>query len=123
LVAAATRNGRTLIAVILGAPDAGYQEAASLLDAGFAMAPGAAGTGGSVPAVAVSRCSTVPPTRPHSRSRNTASDHADGGHCAAVVPVLDSPPLAAASTHARTASVSTTHHSAGLLRPRNIVPV
>jgi hypothetical protein len=41
----------------------------------------------------------------------------------AVVPVLDSPPLAAASTHARTASVSTTHHSAGLLRPRNIVIV
>ena len=45
LVAAATRNGRTLIAVVLGVPDAGYQEAASLLDAGFATAPDAAGTG------------------------------------------------------------------------------
>ena len=43
LVATATRNGRTLIAVVLGAPDAGYAEAAALLDAGFAMPADARG--------------------------------------------------------------------------------
>jgi D-alanyl-D-alanine carboxypeptidase (penicillin-binding protein 5/6) len=125
LVAAARRNGRTLIAVILGAPDAGYQEAASLLDAGFAMAPGAAGTGGSVPAVAVSRCSDrAADQTAFAKLGNTAKPTTPTVVTVpAVVPVLDSPPLAAASTHARTASVSTTHHSAGLLRPRNIVIV
>ena len=57
LVAAATRNGRTLIAVILGVPDAGYQEAASLLDAGFAMPPDADGhRRDACRPVAVSRC-------------------------------------------------------------------
>jgi D-alanyl-D-alanine carboxypeptidase (penicillin-binding protein 5/6) len=49
LVATATRNGRTLIAVVLGAPAAGYATAAALLDAGFAMAPDAPGTGEILP--------------------------------------------------------------------------
>src|SRR5262249_44095867 len=56
LVAVATRNGRTLIAVVLGVPDAGYAEAASLLDAGFATPANAPGTGETLPKVAVSRC-------------------------------------------------------------------
>jgi D-alanyl-D-alanine carboxypeptidase len=42
LVATATRNGRTMIAVVLGAVTPGYVEAAALLDAGFAAAGGAA---------------------------------------------------------------------------------
>jgi D-alanyl-D-alanine carboxypeptidase (penicillin-binding protein 5/6) len=54
LVAAARRNGRTLVAVILGAPDAGYTEAANLLDAGFAMPANATGLGITVPPVRVS---------------------------------------------------------------------
>jgi D-alanyl-D-alanine carboxypeptidase (penicillin-binding protein 5/6) len=54
LVAAARRNGRTLVAVILGAPDAGYTEAANLLDAGFAMPANATGLGVTVPPVRVS---------------------------------------------------------------------
>jgi D-alanyl-D-alanine carboxypeptidase len=54
LVAVARRNGRTLISVILGAPDAGYTEAANLLDAGFAMPVNAAGLGVTVPPVRVS---------------------------------------------------------------------
>ena len=54
LVAAAQRNGRTLVAVILGAPDAGYTEAANLLDAGFAMPANATGLGLTVPPVRVS---------------------------------------------------------------------
>jgi D-alanyl-D-alanine carboxypeptidase (penicillin-binding protein 5/6) len=54
IVAAATRNGRTLIAVVLGAPDAGYTEAANLLDAGFAMPLNVTGLGLTVPPVRVS---------------------------------------------------------------------
>ncbi len=59
LVATATRNGRTMIAVILGASDSGYPEAAALLDQGFASngkAPdGSAVCGGAVlPPVGVS---------------------------------------------------------------------
>ncbi len=42
LVATATRNGRTMIAVVLGAVTPGYVEAAALLDAGFAAAAGTA---------------------------------------------------------------------------------
>ena len=54
LVVTATRNGRTLIAVLLGAPDLGYAEAAALLDAGFATPANSEGTGVTLPAVAVS---------------------------------------------------------------------
>jgi D-alanyl-D-alanine carboxypeptidase (penicillin-binding protein 5/6) len=123
LVAAATRNGRTLISVVLGAPDAGYQEAASLLDAGFAMAPGAAGTGVTLPAVAVSRCSDrAADQSAFAKLGNTAKPTtATVVTVPEVVPVLDSPPLAAAVTHARTTSASSTHHSAGLLRTRNVL--
>jgi D-alanyl-D-alanine carboxypeptidase len=53
-VATATRNGRSLIAVVLGASDSGYGEAAALLDAGWAMPADATGTGEVLPANAVS---------------------------------------------------------------------
>ncbi|HEY5170104.1 MAG TPA: hypothetical protein VIK54_00085 [Acidimicrobiia bacterium] len=125
LVAAATRNGRTLIAVVLGAPDAGYQEAASLLDAGFAMAPGAVGTGGTLPAVAVSRCSDrAADQTAFAKLGNTAKPTSPTVVTVPeVIPVLDTPPLAPAITHARTTSTSSTHRSAGLLRTRNILIV
>ena len=51
LIATATRNGRTLIAVVLGTWDA-YGWAERLLDSGFATAPGH-GTGVDLPAVRV----------------------------------------------------------------------
>jgi D-alanyl-D-alanine carboxypeptidase (penicillin-binding protein 5/6) len=54
LVASATRNGRTMIAVILGAVDSGYLEAASLMDAGFATPPDTKGTGETLPPTKVS---------------------------------------------------------------------
>ena len=54
LVATANRNGRQLIAVILGSVDSGYTWAASLLDAGFATPANTKGTGIKLPAVAVS---------------------------------------------------------------------
>ncbi len=54
LVATADRNGRQLIAVILGSVDSGYTWAASLLDAGFATPTNTKGTGIKLPPVAVS---------------------------------------------------------------------
>jgi D-alanyl-D-alanine carboxypeptidase (penicillin-binding protein 5/6) len=54
LVATADRNGRQLIAVILGSVDSGYTWAASLLDAGFATPANTKGTGIKLPDVAVS---------------------------------------------------------------------
>jgi D-alanyl-D-alanine carboxypeptidase (penicillin-binding protein 5/6) len=53
LVATATRNGRTLIAVIMNTYDT-YGWAAQLLDYGFATPVGSKGTGASLPPVAVS---------------------------------------------------------------------
>lgn len=52
LVAAARRDGRTMIAIVLGAPNL-WKDAAHLLDEGFAQPPGAAGTGDTLPPVRV----------------------------------------------------------------------
>lgn len=49
LVSSATRNGRTMIAVVLGYFDT-YKFAQGLLDAGFRSAPNARGTGEKIPA-------------------------------------------------------------------------
>jgi D-alanyl-D-alanine carboxypeptidase len=54
LVATAKRDGRQLIAVILGSVDSGYTWAASLLDAGFETPKNTKGTGLKLPPVAVS---------------------------------------------------------------------
>jgi serine-type D-Ala-D-Ala carboxypeptidase (penicillin-binding protein 5/6) len=127
LVAVATRNGRTIIAVILGAPDAGYLEAASLLDAGFATAPDTRGTGQTLPAVAVSRCSErradqVAFAKLGTSAKGSVPPSASAVTVPSVIPALDQPALAAAaSAHPRTAATSSTHHSPGPLRPRNIV--
>lgn len=50
LAAAARRNGRTLIAVVMGAPNL-WRNAAALLDEGFARPAGAPGTGDVLPPV------------------------------------------------------------------------
>jgi serine-type D-Ala-D-Ala carboxypeptidase (penicillin-binding protein 5/6) len=128
LVAVATRNGRTLIAVVLGAPDAGYLEAASLLDAGFATAPNAPGTGETLPAVAVSRCSDrAADQTAFAKLGTSSSTHSTAPTpvtVPSVIPVLNQAPIAAtASAHPQTSPASSTHHSAGMLRPRNLVIV
>jgi serine-type D-Ala-D-Ala carboxypeptidase (penicillin-binding protein 5/6) len=128
LVAVATRNGRTLIAVILGAPDAGYLEAASLLDAGFATSPNDRGTGETLPAVAVSRCSDRAADQTGFAKLGTASTTHSNTPTAVtiprVIPVINANPLAAtASAHPRTATTSSTHDSPGPLRPRNLAIV
>ena len=122
LVAVASHNGRTLIAVVLGVPDAGYTEAASLLDAGFAMPANAAGTGETLPKVAVSRCEDraadqvafaglADTTTPTSNPAVTIPGP---------VPVLDSPPLAATTSTTQTTTPASSHHSPGLLSSRNL---
>jgi D-alanyl-D-alanine carboxypeptidase (penicillin-binding protein 5/6) len=50
LIAAARRGSRSMLAVVLGAPNL-YQDASTLLDEGFASAPTATGTGDALPAV------------------------------------------------------------------------
>jgi D-alanyl-D-alanine carboxypeptidase (penicillin-binding protein 5/6) len=67
-VAAATRGGRTMIAVVLGSEDI-YGATASLLDQGFASPPDARGTGERLPAVAVRAFPA--------RSASAASGHTD----------------------------------------------
>lgn len=127
LVAAATRDGRTLIAVILGSPDSGYQEAASLLDAAFAEGPAAKGTGETLPAVAVSRCADRATDQAAFAKLGTSGNALTPSAVTVPgsIPVLDIPPLAAPATHARTAAstATTKHHSPGPLRPRNIIIV
>jgi len=58
LVAAATRNGRTMIAVVLAADDS-YGAAGALLDQGFATPADAPGTGEHLPNVAVTPTGTI----------------------------------------------------------------
>lgn len=122
LVAVATRNGRTLIAVVLGVPDAGFSEAASLLDAGFATPANAAGTGETLPKVAVSRCEDRAADQ-MAFAGLAAADTPTTSPAVTVpgsVPVLDSPPLAATTSSTQTTTPASSHHSPGLLRTRNL---
>jgi D-alanyl-D-alanine carboxypeptidase len=122
LVAVASRNGRTLIAVVLGVPDAGYSEAASLLDAGFATPANAPGTGETLPKVAVSPCADraadqlafaglAMTSTPTSTPAVTVESS---------IPVFDSSPVAATTSSASATATASSHHSPGLLRTRNI---
>jgi D-alanyl-D-alanine carboxypeptidase (penicillin-binding protein 5/6) len=121
--AVASRNGRTLIAVVLGVPDAGFAEAASLLDAGFAMPANAPGTGETLPRVAVSRCEDRAVDQAAFAGLGIASTPTSSPAVTVPgsVPVFDSPPLAATTSTTRATTQASAHHSAGLLRPRNIV--
>jgi D-alanyl-D-alanine carboxypeptidase (penicillin-binding protein 5/6) len=131
LVAAATRNGRTLIAVVLGVPDSGYQEAASLLDAGFATAPNTKGTGETLPPVAVSRCADRKADQTSFAMLRTTAKAVSTPIVTvpSVIPALNSPARAGTSTTRATATQTkattkaATHHSAGLLQPRNLAIV
>jgi len=77
LVAAARRDGRTLIAVVLGAPSV-WRNASDLLDQGFAMPAGAPGTGDTLPAVHLP--GSPPPTSPVAgATASTGGDPATSG--------------------------------------------
>jgi D-alanyl-D-alanine carboxypeptidase len=105
LVAVASRNGRTLISVILGAADAGYTESANLLDAAFAMPANATGLGVTVPPVRVS---------PYAGRAADRDGFAALGHVASVV---DATP-AAATGPTVPASIPV-----GAIAPRALAPV
>lgn len=72
-VGAATRAGRTMIAVVLDSDDA-YGAAASLLDRGFATPADAPGTGEQLPAVKVRAFRPPPASTPVSKGEVSAPD-------------------------------------------------
>jgi D-alanyl-D-alanine carboxypeptidase len=137
LVATATRNGRTMIAVVLGAVTPGYVEAAALLDAGFAAASGAA------PASPGCGNELLPPTRVSlyaSRAAdqdafkhlggtvNTPKGAGPGTAAAAATANTVVPPVIPSLTQAPRAAAPTTtvvakQRSDGLLTERNGVVV
>jgi D-alanyl-D-alanine carboxypeptidase (penicillin-binding protein 5/6) len=125
LVATATRNGRTLIAVVLGAPGLGYTEAAHLLDLGFATPANGKGTGERLPDVAVSPYAARVADRMAFAGLGaapTASASAGGTTVTTSNPVVAEAPLAARPASAQ-ADDTTSGGGGGLLRPRNIVIV
>jgi D-alanyl-D-alanine carboxypeptidase len=126
-VATATRNGRSLIAVVLGAADSGYAEAAALLDAGWAMPTDATGTGEVLPANAVS----LYEGRALDQAAFASLGHAAPGAVGAIAPAaapdggaaLNSPPKAPVTTPKP--AVTTSKHSShsGVLSLRNFLIV
>ena len=129
LVATATRDGHTFIAVILGAVDGGYAEAAQMLDTAFANAsatPSATSSTGAAPACAGE---TLPPVAvslydarasdrdafSHLADMPAALAGTDNAGVPASIPVLSSPPHAAP---ARTV-VTKKHSGSGLFSLRN----
>jgi D-alanyl-D-alanine carboxypeptidase len=138
LVATATRGGRTCIAVILGAADFGYTEAAHLLDQCFSAPAGTRGTGERLPDVRVSPYGSRVADRLAfaalaSNSSPAASDPIDA---ATAMPARSAAALAeqstsqskskSTSTHAparSTQSSTVRHHSEGMLSVRNLLIV
>ena len=87
IVTTATRNGRTLIAAVLGSQSpGGYADAARLLDAGFAMPADAAGLGQTLPPVAFS---------PYSERAQERDDIAKLAGIAQVSETANNPPVTA----------------------------
>jgi D-alanyl-D-alanine carboxypeptidase (penicillin-binding protein 5/6) len=125
LVAAATRNGRTLIAVILGGPDAGYTTAAGLLDAGFAQ-PNCAKGAAKLPPVAVSLYGRRAEDRASFAALGNAPAATNASVGAATITVPASIPVGAIAPRAAAPIVATTaegHHGSGLFSMRNFVIV
>jgi D-alanyl-D-alanine carboxypeptidase len=117
LITTATRDGRTLIAVILGAPDAGYANAAALLDAGFAMGPEPHCGGTRLPAVAVSPyANRVADRDGFARLANVDASAAD----TAIVPA--SIPVGATAPHGapKTTTIAVHHAGSSTLSSRNL---
>ncbi|HET9730760.1 MAG TPA: hypothetical protein VFR41_15120 [Acidimicrobiia bacterium] len=118
LIATATRNGHTYIAVILGAPDAGYSLAAALLDSAFARPANAKCPGQKLPPIAVS------PYADRMRDRNDFAQLASASAPAAAPVVPASIPVEASAPHGAPVTTITVHRSrGGLLRSRNIAIV
>jgi D-alanyl-D-alanine carboxypeptidase (penicillin-binding protein 5/6) len=129
LIATAQRNGRTLIAVILGAPDAGYPEAAGLLDAGFATPPRPCASGVVLPPARVSLYANRAADRDafgalgSNGSGSATGGSGPNGAAASDIPAVI--PVGVIAPHgAPTVAVTEpAHHSGGLLSLRNVVLV
>ena len=126
LVATANRGGRTLIVVILGVPDSGYAEAASLLDAGFAMPANVPCPGATLPKVAVSLYASRASDQSAFAALGNAAPAGAGSASGPTtvsgsVPVFDAAPHAAAAT--TPTSTTARHHKQGLLNLTNVVIV
>jgi D-alanyl-D-alanine carboxypeptidase (penicillin-binding protein 5/6) len=128
-VGTATRNGRTLIAVILGASDSGYTEAAALLDQGFATAPSTNCALGMLPPVKVSLYGTRQADQASfdRLGGGGAAASANNGGTTATSPVTSdvpaqiqgaSPPRAATPTHTTLVAAHSSHH---IFSVRNIL--
>ena len=88
-VGTATRNGRTLIAVVLGSPASPYPAAASLLDAAFAMPADAPGIGKPLPDIKVSPFADRASDLNEFLKLSGANPSASGATDSPSVPVLD----------------------------------
>jgi D-alanyl-D-alanine carboxypeptidase len=120
LVATANRDGRQLIAVILGSVDSGYTWAASLLDAGFETPRNTKGTGIRLPPVAVSPYGT------RIAQRNGFVQLAGGNLSAASVATpttAKAPDTKRADVAATTAPVAASKGGGGLLSVKNFLLV
>ena len=90
LVAVATRNGRTLIAVILGVPDSGLRGGRVAARRRVRDAARRAGHGRDAARRSRSRCApTAPPTRPRSPSSATARQRPRARRPSVTVPAVD----------------------------------
>jgi D-alanyl-D-alanine carboxypeptidase (penicillin-binding protein 5/6) len=122
LVVAANRNGRTLIAVVLGGADAGYTTAAGLLDAAFAQ-PNCAAGAARLPPVAVSLYGRRAADRASFAALGKVPA-AGGSAISSAVTVPESIPVGAIAPRAAAPLVATTaegHGSGGLFTLRNVV--
>jgi D-alanyl-D-alanine carboxypeptidase len=127
LVATATRDGRTLVAVLLGAPTYGYAEAAALLDFGFSTPADADGTGERLPEVAVSPYATRLADQQAFMALASSTSATDGTTAAvSSVPVEAAAPLAARETRSSQSGDETDEEGgggSGLLSTRNVIVV
>jgi D-alanyl-D-alanine carboxypeptidase len=125
LVATATRDGRTLIAVLLGAPTYGYAEAAALLDLGFSTPAAADGTGERLPEIAVSPYATRLADQQAFAALASNTSATDGTTAAlSSVPVEAAAPLAAREGRSSQSGDETADEGSGgggLLSTRNVV--
>jgi D-alanyl-D-alanine carboxypeptidase (penicillin-binding protein 5/6) len=122
VVATATRDGRTMIAVVVGAPTYGYAEASALLDLGFATPADSKGAGERLPDVAVSPyASRRADQLAFAALANPTAGSPASALSASSIPVEAVAPIAARDTQAQDNGSSDDGGGGGLLTTRNFV--
>jgi D-alanyl-D-alanine carboxypeptidase (penicillin-binding protein 5/6) len=124
VVATATRNGRTLIAVVIGAPTLGYTEAAGLLDVGFATPADAKGAGEPLPDIAVSPyAARLADREAFGALAAPAGDSGSSVLSASSIPVEAAAPIAAREAPAAENDSDSGGGGGGVMTMRNVVIV